>query len=95
MWGAVLRAGPGAALSYQMAAAVDGLTDTRIATIHVTVSSQQQFKVSGAKRNATAPRVIVHRSARLATARHPVRVPPWTRVEETVLDLAEASAKLR
>ncbi len=92
MWGAVLRAGPGAALSYQTAAELDGLTDTRIAAIHVTVSSQQQFKVSGAERSATAPRVIVHRSARLATARHPVRVPPRTRVEETVLDLAEASA---
>ena len=92
MWGAVLRAGPGAALSYQTAAELDGLTDTRITAIHVTVSSQQQFKVSGAERSATAPRVIVHRSARLATARHPVRVPPRTRVEETVLDLAEASA---
>jgi hypothetical protein len=92
MWGAVLRAGPNAALSYQTAAELDGLTDTRIAAIHVTVSPQRQIKVSGTERSATAPRIIVHRSARLAAARHPVRVPPRTRVEETVLDLAQASA---
>ncbi|MGH3156601.1 MAG: DUF559 domain-containing protein [Streptosporangiaceae bacterium] len=92
LWGAVLRAGPGAALSHQTAAELDGLTDTRLAAIHVTVSSQREIKVTGAERGARAPRIIVHQSRRLAAALHPVRVPPRTRVEETVLDLARAAA---
>jgi len=92
MWGAVLRAGPGAALSYQTAAELDGLIDTPIAAIHVTVPPRREVSVSDAERRAGAPRIIVHQSARLATALHPVRVPPRTRVEETVLDLAQASA---
>ena len=92
MWAAVLRAGPGAALSYQTAAELDGLIDTPIAAIHVTVPPRREVSVSDAERRAGAPRIIVHQSARLATALHPVRVPPRTRVEETVLDLAQASA---
>lgn len=92
MWGAVLRAGPGAVLSHQTAAELDGLTDTRVTAMHVTVPSQREIKVTGAERGARAPRLIVHQSGRLAAARHPVRVPPRTRVEETVLDLAQVSA---
>jgi len=75
-----------------LATELDGLAEPRIAAIHVTVPPRREIKVSGAERSASAPRIIVHQSARLATARHPVRVPPRTRVEETVLDLAEASA---
>ena len=33
--------------------------------------------------------VLVHYSSRLPRARHPVRLPPQTRLEDTVLDLAE------
>lgn len=92
LWGAVLRAGRGAALSHQTAAELDRLSDKRIAAIHVTVPSQREIKVSAAERGAGAPRIIIHQSARLTTARHPARVPPRTRVEETVLDLTQTSA---
>jgi len=93
LWGAVLRAGPCAALSYHTAAELDGLTDVRASAIHVTVLPEREVTVSGRERRAGAPRIVVHQSARLAVARHPVRVPPRTRVEETVLDLALASAR--
>jgi len=92
LWGAVLRAGRGAALSHQTAAELDRLSDQRITAIHVTVPSQREIKVSEAERGADAPRIIIHQSARLTTARHPARVPPRTRVEETVLDLTQTSA---
>jgi very-short-patch-repair endonuclease len=45
--------------------------------------------VSSRERNGGLAQVIVHRSARLAAARHPARTPPRTRLEETVLDVAE------
>ena len=35
------------------------------------------------------PGVIIHYSSRLAEARHPARLPPQTKLEETVLDLAD------
>lgn len=37
-------------------------------------------------------RIVVHRTDRLAAVRHPARNPPRTRIEETVLDLAQLSA---
>jgi len=92
LWGAVLRAGPGAALSYHSAAELDGLTETRAGVVHVAVLPERQIAVSRHERGVGAPRVAVHRSARLTVARHPMRLPPRTRVEETVLDLVQASA---
>jgi hypothetical protein len=91
LWGAVLRAGPGAALSYHTAAELDGLTEIRSAAVHVTVPSERQLTPAGRPR-AGVPRLIVHQSARLAVALHPARVPPRTRVEETVIDLVQTSA---
>jgi very-short-patch-repair endonuclease len=38
--------------------------------------------------------LVVHRSARIGTARHPVRTPPRTRIEETALDLAQLARNL-
>jgi hypothetical protein len=38
--------------------------------------------------------VRLHRSERVAAARHPVLAPPRTRIEETVLDLAAAATTL-
>ena len=35
--------------------------------------------------------VRLHRSERLAEARHPSRIPPRTRIEETVLDLTQTA----
>ena len=83
LWAAVLRAGPEAVLSHETAAELDGLTRERSAVVHVTVP--------GGKRVDPVPGLRVHRSLRLDEARHPSRVPPRTRAEETVLDLTQAA----
>jgi hypothetical protein len=92
LWAAVLRSGPGTALSYNSAAELDGLAEVRAGAIHVTVLPERKVAITGHERGAGAPRVIVHQSARLGLALHPARMPPRTRVEETVLDLFQASA---
>jgi hypothetical protein len=94
LWAAVLRAGPGAALSHHTAADVNGLTDHSADLIHVTVAAGRQVAVSGRERHPLAPGLVVHRSARIDTARHPVRAPSRTRVEETALDLAQIARNL-
>jgi hypothetical protein len=86
LWAAVLRAGPGSALSHQTAAELYGLVETPAAVIHVTVP-----RGSGVRR---PPGVVLHYSARLDQARHPVLTPPRTRIEESVLDLAESAPTL-
>ena len=83
LWAAVLRAGPLAVLSHYTAAELDGLTSTGSAVIHVTVP--------GGKHVDPIPGVRLHRSERLAQARHPTRTPPRTRIEETVLDLTQTA----
>jgi hypothetical protein len=86
LWAAVLRVGDKAVLSHYTAAELAGLIGTPSATIHVTVPSSQ-----GVSR---IPGVTLHYSRRVAQARHPVRTPPQTRVEETVLDLATGATNL-
>jgi very-short-patch-repair endonuclease len=83
LWAAVLRAGPEAALSHQTAAELDGLTSARSPVIHVTIP--------GSARVDPIPGLRLHRSERLAEARHPSRTPPRTRIEETVLDLTQTA----
>jgi very-short-patch-repair endonuclease len=83
LWAAVLRAGPQAVLSHQSAAELDGLTTKRSAVIHVTVPRTSRVD--------PIPGVRIHRSERLAEARHPSRTPPRTRIEETVLDLTQTA----
>jgi hypothetical protein len=79
MWAAVLRAGAGAALSHHSAAELDRLVREPVPLIHVTVPSN--------RRVAPVQGLIIHLSGRILQARHPSRLPPRTRVEETVLDL--------
>ena len=81
LWAAVLRAGPRAVLSHQSAAELDGFAAGPSALIHVTVPLAQHM--------SRVPGLVVHRSGRLDVARHPARIPPRTRVEETALDLAQ------
>lgn len=81
LWGAVLRAGDGAVLSHHTAAELWKLADESLEAIHVTV-----------RRNAGVPDIpgiVIHHSSRLTAARHPVRLPPQTKLEGTVLDLAD------
>lgn len=83
LWAAVLSAGSGAMLSHLTAAELAGLTDRPGELVHVTVPSTR--RVSG------TPGFVVHCSARASQALHPARLPPQTRIEETVLELAGAA----
>ncbi len=81
LWAAVLRAGPDAALSHWTAAEIFGLTDEPRSLIHVTVPYGRDCRpIRG---------VCVHYSKRAAGARHPVLLPPRTRIEDTTLDLTQ------
>ena len=82
LWAAVLRAGPGAALSYQTAAELHGFSTRPTRAVHVTIPSTRRIE---------APGLIVHISGRIATATQANREPPRTNVEETVLDLTQSA----
>jgi hypothetical protein len=94
IWAALLRAGPGAALSHHTAAELDGLIDQPSTTTHVTVGPGKRVRLCEAERQGYLPRIMVHRAARLDAIRHPARTPARTRIEDTVLDLAEFSTAL-
>jgi hypothetical protein len=86
MWAAVLGAGSGAVLSHQSAAVLDKLTESAGDAVHVTIPAQRRI--------SRQPGMVVHLSDRASAVRHPSRLPPRTRLEETVLDLAVASKTL-
>jgi len=84
LWAALLAAGSEAVLSHQTAAELFGITDRQSSLIHVTIPARRNITpLSG---------VVVHRSTRVAEARHPSLLPPRTRAEETVLDLVAQAA---
>jgi Transcriptional regulator, AbiEi antitoxin len=100
LWATVLAGGPGAILSHDSAAELIGLLDgpatpARLADrpaprreqgngpIHLTVPHGRKV--------VAMPGVVVHRSRMIEAIRHPIREPPQTRVEETVLDLVESA----
>jgi hypothetical protein len=83
LWAAVLRAGPGAALSHQTAAELLTLTDDRSDIIHLTVPPGRHPE--------PIPGAVVHRSRRIAAATHPAQLPPRTCVEETTIDLTQSA----
>ncbi len=83
LWAALLRSGASAVLSHQTAAELDGLTDRTSPVIHVTVPAAQRIR--------GAPDLVIHRSSRIAIARHPALLPPRTRIEETVIDLTQTA----
>jgi Transcriptional regulator, AbiEi antitoxin len=85
LWAALLRAGPEAVLSHQTAAELYGLIKQPSSLIHVTVPA-----ASNPAQHSKIPGVVVHRSRILERTRHPVLLPPRTRIEDTVLDLIEA-----
>ena len=84
LWAAVLSAGPGAVLSHETAAELLRLADKATHSIHVTVPRDRHV--------AAVPGVSIHRSARAVEAVLGQSNPPRTRVEETVLDLAQTAA---
>jgi very-short-patch-repair endonuclease len=89
LWAAVRRCGPDAALSHHTAAELDGLTDRRIAAVHVMIHAESRVFLGREEFSCGLPRILLHRSSRLEQARHPAKTPPRTRVEETVLDLSD------
>jgi len=86
LWAAVLSAGPGAMLSYETAAELAKLTDKPSRLIHITIPAE--------RRVTKTPGIVIHRSDRASRARDPRALPPQTRIEETVLDLAAAARSL-
>jgi hypothetical protein len=86
LWAAVLYAGPGAMLSHQTAAELARLIDTPSQLVHVTVPAE--------RRVAHTPGIAIHLSARASEMLHPARLPPQTRIEETVLDLVDHAGSL-
>jgi hypothetical protein len=80
LWAALLRAGPGAALSHLTAAELHGLIDHPGESVFVTVPSTRRI---------AARDLVVHTSSRIARATQPGREPPRTNLEETVFDLTE------
>ena len=79
----VLRAGRGAVLSHDTAAELHRLVDWPSSPVHVTIP--------GYRRVAPISGVTVHVGARADQAAHPTQLPPRTRVEETILDLASCA----
>lgn len=86
LWAAVLRVGGDSVLSHESAAEVIGLVDDPQTPIHVTVPP--------GRRVLSFRGVTVHQSNRAVVARHPLRLPPQTRIEETVVDLTQSCFRL-
>jgi hypothetical protein len=78
---------PDAVLSHATAAELYGFADRSDPLIHVTIPS-------GRGRPKSHPGVRIHVSARLQRSRHPVLWPPRTRLDDTVLDLAQTAGDL-
>ena len=88
LWAALLRAGPGAVLSHETAAELCGLVPGPALAIHVTVPARRNPARAG-----TMPGIVVHRSDRAGPrGGGRGRRPPHTRIDETVIDLTQASA---
>lgn len=87
---ALLRAGPGAVLSYYTAAEQHGLTDEVGELIHVTVPNRRN-----PARRTRIRGVRVHRSDVILRSAHPARTLPVTRVEDTVVDLINDAVTFR
>lgn len=92
LWAGLLRAGPSAVLSHHTAAELEGLTDHPAQPTHVTIAHGKRVRICETELQGSLPFITVHRTERLDDIRHPAWTPPRTRIEETVLDLAELSA---
>ncbi len=88
VWAAILRAGRGAVASHCTAAYLDGLCDEPGPLIHLTLPADRHVRsrIDGAR---------IHYAHRLDRSRHPTLSPPRTRVEDTVLDLVDATTRPR
>jgi hypothetical protein len=86
IWAGILYAGAGATVSYETAAEAWGLVDEPGPGVHLTIGVDRRVRGLGGIR--------IHYSSRLDAARHPIRIPPVTTVEETVLDLVDQAERV-
>ena len=84
---ALLRAGPGSMAAGRTAAVLDGLAEQPGPKLEVLIPAGRRVRGE--------PSLDVRRSRAATERRHPARTPARTRVEDTVLDLCDASAALR
>lgn len=86
LWAAVLRTAKPAVLSHATAAELNGFAGPPVSAIHLTVPSG----------SPAAPHdgIVLHYSRRITEICHPALLPPRTRVEDTVLDLAHTARTL-
>ena len=91
LWAGVRRCGPEAVLSHFTAAELDGITDKPNRATHVSIPQTVRIRFTANEFDRRLPPIVLHRSPRIDTARHPARTPPRTRPEETVLDLTDVS----
>lgn len=82
VWSALLYAGRDAVASHETAAWLDGLQADLPTRVDVCVPHGRRYRGS-------RPGVRVRQSRHLEDRRHAARVPPRTRVEDTVLDLCD------
>jgi hypothetical protein len=88
IWAGVLRCGKGAAASHQTAAELDGLCDQVDDLVHVTIGADRRVR-------GEFDGLRVHYAHRLPRTRHPTKLPPRTRVDDTVLDLLDVARTAR
>jgi hypothetical protein len=87
LWAAVLACGRGATLSHETAAVLHGLSEAgRSGPIHVTIPVERDVRRKSG--------ILLHRSVLLEWRRHPVRSPPRTRIEHTVVDLTQTAPSI-
>lgn len=83
-WAAVLYAGPGAAVAGRSALWLAGVEDRLVPRVQIAVPHGRKVRPQ--------PGVDVHGRRGLDRLVHPAAVPPRLRVEEAVLDVADAAA---
>lgn len=83
VWASLLYAGPGSCASHHTAAYLAGLQDRAPDVLDISVPHGRRLSRQAGVR--------IHQSRRLGDARHPVRQPPQTRIEDTVLDLSDSA----
>jgi hypothetical protein len=88
VWAAVLYAGPNSAASHDSAAWLAGLRADLPDRLDVCVAH-------GHRHRASRRTVRVHQSRHLAARLHPARRPPQTNLEDTILDLTDATSSSR
>ena len=90
-WAAVLYAGSDAVLSHETAAVLWNIGDESTRASRRTGAEPVHVSVPRGRNIRRQPGLIIHQSKYIEYARHPVLLPPRTRVEETVVDLTQTA----